>query len=128
MHRYKLAHKQKPDNESYNTLRSIILFLTLLFFNLIIVLGPFVAIMATIIAFYALAITLGLSSLLMVTFALIIIYKAPLFSLALFFGGVSLASFAILLGISLIFISKWAIRLSLKYVELNSKIIVGDKK
>ena len=116
-------------NRTFSTLfRAVVATAGLTLFNLIIVLGPFIALMGILFASYITVGALAISSLAICVVGIISLIKAPLFGLGLFFGGIAIGSLTVLLTLALLWVTKWVINLTLAYLRSNIKIIVGEKK
>lgn len=121
------AHKS---TSPVNITRAVFATLGLGFFNLIFILGPFVAIVAVLIALFACAIASTATGI-TVFFAAIFgplfpHYVSVLFNPAVaIFGSIGVACLGILFFIGDVYLSKLLYRLFLRYIKFNIRIIIG---
>ncbi|ASS74000.1 hypothetical protein CIG75_02730 [Tumebacillus algifaecis] len=108
-------------------LRAIFAVVSLGFFNLVFVLGPFFALIAVLVSLYVTA------------FSLIVVPVASLFGQAglgagqfwlTFFVALSCAALGVLMMVGLLYLTKWAYRLLVRYLQFNLQFIKqkGDDK
>ena len=128
-------HIRTAENSSSarDVFRAIFATVGLGFFNLVIVLGPFLALVGVLIALFATGIGLGVSglALLIASFFLpllqqFIVGVAPS-ALGVFFLGVGMACLGALIFIGSLFVAKGFGALTLLYLRLNLRIIRGDE-
>lgn len=127
-----LVGTAEKEQSAGNILRAVVATLGLGFFNLIFVLGPFIALLAVIFAFFAVSgavLLVGVSIFLAVT-PLPIIWgqvHLPAFILAhpaaSIFLSAGLTALGMLMIIATGYITLWVFRLTLKYLRLNIDII-----
>ncbi|MBO8157332.1 MAG: DUF1700 domain-containing protein [Bacillaceae bacterium] len=130
--------KAKSDVSFDNVLRAVIATIGLGFFNLVFLLGPFLAITGIIIALYAVAFSL-------ITAAIAVLLAEPLSGLFHFqfsafglegiskwlvslFSSMILGGLGVLIGIGTIYISKGFYSLTLKYLQSNLKMITKSEE
>lgn len=106
-----------------NVMKAVIAIVSLGFFNLVFVLGPFVGLLGILIALYTIPITLA------VTPFLIIGYHAFSFSglelIQWIFLFMTLLGLAVLMTIGLLYLTKAVYKVVLIYLQFNLKIIRG---
>ncbi|HUX21207.1 MAG TPA: DUF1700 domain-containing protein [Spirochaetia bacterium] len=110
-------------------LRAVFATLSLGFFNIVIVLGPFIAVVAVVVSLWAVAASIGLSGV-GIVFGVIArpIFPAYLSTggfhpAFLIFAGIGLAALGVLAVIGMWQLSKWVVRVVGKYVQLNVRIV-----
>ncbi|MFT8318978.1 MAG: DUF1700 domain-containing protein [Sporolactobacillus sp.] len=117
------ADKKPLRQPAINLTRCILAGTVLLFFNLIIVFGPFIAIVSTYFSIWAIVITFVVSPLL--AFALLQAGWSSFFFI--FFCSLILLGIGILLSIALIIIGKLLWKLFLIYARFNLEVVTGRK-
>ncbi|NGQ94339.1 DUF1700 domain-containing protein [Brevibacillus sp. SYP-B805] len=104
--------------------RMIIAGIGLGFFNVVVVLGPFLAIAGSIIGLWVAAFALILSPVALMA------YLAPPVSgdemAYAVFGGMAAVGFGLLVAIVLYYVTKWMYRLTVLYVRFNLRLIRGE--
>lgn len=103
--------------------RAVIATVSLGFFNLIFVLGPFIALFCVIIAFYAVAIAL-----LLAPFSLFLPFFFPVEPMEwvqMGFLSTVCVGLGLLLLVGMIYVTRWCYQFVLKYLQLNLRIIKG---
>ncbi len=110
-------------------LRAVFATLSLGFFNVVVVLGPFVGILAVVVSLWAVAASIGLSGL-GVVLAVIAQPILPAYittggfhPVFLIFAGIGLAALGVLAGIGMWQLTKWVVRMIGKYVQFNVRIV-----
>ncbi|EJL43862.1 hypothetical protein BAG01nite_09830 [Brevibacillus agri] len=106
-----------------NMSRAIIATISLGFFNLVFVLGPFFALIGVLIACYAVSL-----SLLVAPLGILMEYGFPAPSqerLLLLFGSLVSLGLGGMLAVGLLRLTKWLYRLFLKYLQFNVQMIRG---
>ena len=129
---------QQMNNQGYMPPRgnsgaaSVMMFLVMLFFNLVFVLGLYVGGWSIIIGFFAAAFGLIVAGIAMITASLFYVpslLSVPQFMLdhrALLLGGsVIVLSLGALLGIGTLYMTKGYLWLTVKYIKFNRKVIRG---
>lgn len=112
-----------------SVLRAVFATTSLGFFNIVIVLGPFVALVAVMISLWAAAASIGLSGL-----ALVLgVIAQPIFPayistggfhpIVLVFAGIGLAALGVVVAIGMISLSRVVLRMVGSYVRLNVRIV-----
>jgi uncharacterized membrane protein len=110
-------------------LRAVFASLSLGFFNLVIVLGPFIGVVAVVISLWAVAASLALSGV-AVLLGLIVMPILPQFlstgglsAAFLVFASIGTSGLGLLASIGMWYLSKWFIIAIAKYVQLNVRIV-----
>ncbi|BBB92005.1 MAG TPA: DUF1700 domain-containing protein [Methylomusa anaerophila] len=106
-----------------NITRAVLATVSLGFINLVFVLGPFLGIIGILTAFYGVALALIATPVLMLLAAGFPSEAAGI--LAWIFTSMITVGAGILLGIGMIFVTKWAGKAFLKYLQFNIRIIKG---
>ncbi|HET6485140.1 MAG TPA: DUF1700 domain-containing protein [Spirochaetia bacterium] len=114
-------------------LRAVFASISLTFFNLVVVLGPFVGLVGVMIGLWATAISLpisGVAAVLAPLAALIIPQWVSLGGLSAFFwifGGIGVAALGVLAVIGMYLLSRLFLRATAAYVKLNARIVTRRK-
>jgi uncharacterized membrane protein len=106
-----------------NMSRAILATVSLGFFNLVFVLGPFIALIGVLVALYAVSF-----SLMVAPVGIFFDYGMPTTSqerLFLLFGGMASLGLGGMLGIGMYRLTKWLYRQFLRYLQFNVKMIRG---
>lgn len=112
-----------------NILRAVYASLGLGFFNVVVVLGPFIGVLAVLLSLFVVSIAVALCGL-----AAIIIAFVPSFSMkavtsaGLIFIGIGLIALGILFFIGNCYLSKYIYIGTIKYLKWNARIITGAEK
>ncbi len=117
-----------------NIVRAVMATLGLGFFNLVFVLGPFIALAAVLFALFAVAVALTVAG---VAGSMAIVAAPLLPSLAIdssffvnpagiFFFSIGLIALGLLFLIANCYLAKWFYLVTIKYLKMNSKIIRGS--
>jgi uncharacterized membrane protein len=129
-----LVTKAEEEKSAGNLFRMIFATISLSFFNLIFVVGIFVALFAVVVSLFAVGFAVTISGI-AVFFAGIFYpafsqftYNLTINPFAVIFGGIALASFGILFLIGTGYLSKWFYIITIKYVKFNIKIVRGKSK
>jgi len=126
-----LVSKAEKKKSFKNIWKAIFATIGLSFFNLIVMLGPFIAMFAIVISFFAAGFAIAMSGLALVVAAFLPLefFYIPAFNhLAMFFGGIGLVCLGILFCIGTWYIGKGFSILTIKYIKLNIRIISGEKE
>lgn len=126
-----LVKKAEDKSNWSNTWRAVFATLSLGFLNLIIVLGPFIGLVAVIIALFATSISIAASGVAMIVGGIVgfILTVHPLPSVAL--AGISVAGFGVgalgvLMTIGMWYLTKLFFKGVVIYLKFNMKIIGGE--
>jgi len=120
-------HLEKVDHQlsAGNVMRAVWAVIGLGFFNLVIVLGPFVALAGMIISIWAVSLSFTLSPLL---FLVDVALHPGGFMLFTLFASIALCGFGILIGIGMFHVTK-AIALGfIRYLKYNASLVKGGLK
>ncbi|OPL17429.1 MAG: hypothetical protein AVO38_00105 [delta proteobacterium ML8_D] len=128
-----LVDKAEKATSAINITRAVFATMGLGFFNLIFILGPFIAVVAVLLALFVSAIAITASG---ITLFLAAIF-GPLFpqyftvlvtpAVAVFIS-IGLTCFGILFFIGNIYLAKWLYRLFIRYIKFNLRIITGRER
>ncbi|MBM3701663.1 MAG: DUF1700 domain-containing protein [Actinobacteria bacterium] len=127
-----LVSEAEKTTSAVNITRAVFATLGLGFFNLVFILGPFIAIAAVLISLFATAISITASG---ITVFLTAIF-GPMFPqyftglvnpAAAIFGSIGLTCFGILFFVGDIYLAKWLYRLFVRYIKFNLRIITGKE-
>ena len=116
-----------------SVLRAVFASISLGFFNIIFVLGPFLGLVGVMIGLWATAVSLGVSGLAVLLSPLAAVIVPGAITLAgmnpafLFFDGVGVAALGVLAVIGMIKLSELFIRMIAAYVRLNARIVTRRK-
>jgi uncharacterized membrane protein len=116
-----------------SVVRAVFASISLGFFNIIFVLGPFLVIVGVMIGLWAAAAALGVSGLAVLLSPLAAVIVPGAISLSgmnpafLFFAGVGVAALGVLAVIGMIKVSELFVRLIAAYVRLNARIVSRRK-
>jgi len=116
-----------------SVLRAVFASISLGFFNIIFVLGPFLGLVGVMIGLWATAVSLGVSGLAVLLSPLAAVIVPGAITLAgmnpafLFFAGVGVAALGVLAVIGMIKLSELFIRMIAAYVRLNARIVTRRK-
>ncbi|MFY0546316.1 DUF1700 domain-containing protein [Brevibacillus sp. H7] len=116
-------HQAQSDTSIKNVTRALFATVSLGFFNLLFVLGPFFGLIGILLGLYAASVALILSPV-----GLFISYGVPgNADETLFFVSASLASggLGVMMGIGMIALTKWLYRQFLRYLNFNLRMIRG---
>jgi uncharacterized membrane protein len=124
-----MLEEGKTERNAAAVLRAVFAFLSLGFLNIVIVLGPFIAVVAVIVSFWAAAAAVALSGIA----AVVAIPLAPVLPSYVtfgglpvpfvFFAGIGAAALGLLGLIGMWFLTRWFIFAVGKYVQLNARIV-----
>lgn len=117
----KTEKKETPGN----IMRAIWATIGLSFFNLVIVLGPFIALFSILLSFWVVGISFTLSPLLVVVDAVIHIELFNLFEL---FISITLCGIGIFLCLGMIYVTKGFIKGMIRYLKFNISLVKGGLK
>jgi uncharacterized membrane protein len=112
-----------------SVLRAVFASISLTFFNVIVVLGPFLALVGVMIALWAAAVSLPLSGIAIVLAPVAALIVPTFFSLAsmspvfLVFGGIGIAAVGVLAVIGMWKVSQLFVRVIASYVKFNLRIV-----
>jgi uncharacterized membrane protein len=127
-----LVSQAEKTTSAINITRAVLATLGLGFFNLVFILGPFIAIVAVLISLFVSAIAI-IAAGITVFFAsifgpLIPQYFAVLINPAVtIFGSIGVTCFGILFFVGCIYLSKILYRLFVRYIKFNLRIITGKE-
>lgn len=117
--------KVETKDTSSNMLRTLIAIIGLGFFNLVFILGPYLALLGIVLGGWITGITfIGSPFLLFIKFLII----PSSFKLLELFSSIALCGAGIFLILGMFFVTKLIIKISIRYVELNLKIITGGSR
>ncbi len=116
--------------------RAVFASVSLGFFNIIVVLGPFLGLVGVLIGMWAVAASLGIGGIGSLVAAVaspflkgIIGYQVTAGAVAFaFFAGVCLTGLGILAVIGMIFVTRWFLVLTARYVRFNARFVSGRKQ
>lgn len=124
-----ILSKARSEKSVANILRAVFAALSLGFFNIIFILGPFLGLIGVLIGLWAAAVAIGLSG---VGLLLGLIYSSlarwgfieyfPTV-LGVIFAGIGLTSLGGLLCIGMVYLTKWFYKIILKYIQFNINIV-----
>jgi len=128
-----LVARAEKETTAANITRAVFASLGLGFFNLIFVLGPFIALLAILIALFAVAVSItagGITGLLGTIFSPLF---PQVFSLLVnpavgIFASIGLICFGVLFFIGNIYLTRGFFRLFVRYIKFNVRIISGKEK
>lgn len=112
--------QKQPEQD---TARVILLTVLLVMFNLIIVLGPFMAIVGTILSGWMTGIAFVMTPFLYLFKVMFLPNETYLFEL---FLAIGLTGLGILIGIAMFYITRFTIQLTIRYVKFNIRIAKGE--
>ncbi len=110
-------------------MRKILTFLLLIFLNIIIVLGPYMAVLGILLGIFGTGLGFvlgGVAILIGAPFAILLPFLSPHFLTGLGFG-MTLAILGVLIIILGLYLSKSLHRLTLKYINWNLRIVKGGR-
>lgn len=113
----------KNNTSMKNMFRAIIATVSLGFFNLIFILGPFLGLVGVLIGLYGIVI-----GLLVAPIGIFIDYGVPgnmIEFLFMLFSSMVFLSLGVLFGIGITYLSKWCYKLFVRYLQFNLGIIRG---
>ena len=110
------------NDKSNNILKSFIIGIALLFFNLTFILGPLLGLGGILLSFWITGFSFLVSPILVLIKSLFSLLSFNLFEL---FSSIGLSGFGILILIGMYFVSKFLIKVLIKYIKLNIKLITG---
>lgn len=115
--------KAQSNVTASNVGRAVIATISLGFFNLVFVLGPFVAIVGVLIALWAVAFSLTVAPIaLLFNFSNLVVFDNYIQQV---FIAMTLIGLGVLLGIGMIYVTRWFMKGTLNYLQFNTKIIRG---
>lgn len=117
--------KIKNTDTSPNILRALISILGLGFFNLVFILGPFLGLLGVLFAGWMSGLSFLISPFLILIKSL---FSPSSFELFELFSSIALSGVGIFLLLGMFFVSKILIKVFIKYIKLNIKIITGGSK
>ncbi len=124
-----MLEEGKTDRNAAAVLRAVFAFLSLGFLNLVVVLGPFIAVVAVIVSLWAAAAAVAVSGIAVIV-AVPLAPVLPSFvsfgglpMLFVFFAGIGAAALGLLGLIGMWFLTRWFIFGVGKYVQLNARIV-----
>jgi len=127
-----LVSKAEKTKSVKNVWRALFAAIGLSFFNLVIMLGPFIAMFAIVISFFAAGFAISMSGLVLIVAAFLPsleFFYIPAFNhFSMFFAGIGFISLGILFCIGTWYIGKGFSILTIKYIKLNARIISGRKE
>lgn len=116
---------QATENVSVNNIaRAVLATVSLGFINLVFVIGPLFGVIGVLFAFYVVAVVLVVSPVIMLVAAGM--PSEPTGILAWIFTSMVTVGAGSLLGIGMIFVTRWAGKMFLKYLQFNIRIIRGS--
>lgn len=110
------------NDKSNNILKSFIIGIALLFFNLTFILGPLLGLGGILLGFWITGFSFLVSPILVLIKSLFSLLSFNLFEL---FSSIGLSGFGILILIGMFFVSKFLVKALIKYIKLNIKLITG---
>lgn len=111
-----------------NITKAILASISLGLFNLIIVLGPVLAVMAVFIALYATTLSLWIASIAVFVASIVIMaIMGGLLGVSALFASIALFCIATLLFIAINFLGKYFLKGLASYMKINVKIIKGEQ-
>lgn len=124
--------RAEEDKSTANILRAIFAAISLGFFNLIFMLGPFIALVATIFTFFIASGAVAVAGLIIsvVSFFpsyLTVISSVPFNPAAGFFIGIGTAALGLIMLLGTICLAKFFYNLTIAYIKLNLKIITKQE-
>ncbi len=127
-----LVTKAEEEKSMGNIMRVVFATIGMSFFNLVFVVGIFFGLLAVVISLFATGFAITVSGLALMVFAFfptVEFFYMPAFNhIAMFFGGISIASLGLLFTIGAYYVGKGFYVLTIKYVKLNIRVIRGNKK
>ena len=127
---HKVSSAEKSTNLP-NVFRAVIATVSLGFFNIIFVLGPFIALFSVLISLFAAAFSVVVAGLVSSISAFVVPFLyfgngiTPVMLLGIFFGGIAVMALGIMMGIGVYMLSNLFFRMTLSYLRFNMKIIQG---
>jgi uncharacterized membrane protein len=121
-----MLEEGKTDGKPMEVLRAVFAFLSLGFLNIVVVLGPFIALVAVIVSLWAAAAAVALSG---IAAVVAIAFEPSFVSFSglsvpfILFAGLGIAALGLLGLIGMWFLSRWFIFAVGKYVQLNARIV-----
>lgn len=105
--------------------RAIISTVSLGFINLVLVLGPAIAVVSVVFSFYmvSLGLVVAAAGLVGMYFAEVIAVKLQ----EVLFPAMALGGLGVMIGVGTIYLTKWIYGLFVRYLEFNLRIIKGDR-
>lgn len=113
-----IANERQPD-----LARTIIISILLVMFNLTIMLGPFMAVVGTVLSGWITGFVFIMTPFLYLFKMIILPNEAYLFE---FFLSIGLTGLGILLGIAMYYITRFIIQLTIRYVRFNVRVAKGE--
>jgi len=119
--------------DASSVLRAVFASISLGFFNIIFVLGPFLGLVGVMLGLWATAVALAVSGLAVLLSPLATVIVPGAISLSgmnpafLFFAGVGVAALGVLAGIGMVKLSEFFVRVIAAYVRLNLRIVTRRK-
>ena len=116
--------------------RAVFASVSLGFFNIIVVLGPFLGLAGVLIGMWAAAVSIGVSGITVILAAIVGPFLQGVYGFNLtvlnvgfaFFAGACCAALGVLAVIGMVFLTKWFFVLTARYVKFNARIITGKKQ
>ncbi|MGV3487460.1 MAG: HAAS signaling domain-containing protein [Tuberibacillus sp.] len=117
-------HLEKVDDRltAGNIMRAVWAVIGLGFFNLVIVLGPFIALVAIIFSLWAVSLSFTLSPLMVIVD---VVFHPGGFMLFNLFASIALCGLGILIGIGMSYITKWISMGFIRYLKWNASLVKG---
>ena len=127
-----LVSKAEKKKSFKNVWRAIFAAIGMSFFNLIFMLGPFIAMFAIVVSLFATGFAISMAGLVLIVAAFIPtleFFYIPAFNhLSMFFAGIGFVSLGALFCIGTWYLTKGFSILTIKYIKLNGRIISGEKE
>ena len=120
-----LARASGNLSDASSAVRAVVAAGGLGFFNLVFVLGPAMAVVATIFAIGLAGVAFVASPILLLVFTALRLQTFHWFD---FFSSLTLAGIGIFVSIAAYYMSKWTVQLTTRYLAFNLRIIKGDKQ
>lgn len=108
-----------------NVIRAVWAVIGLGFFNIVIVLGPFIGLLGVIFAGWVTGVSFVASPILVLVNAVVNVGTFQLFDL---FASIGLCGLGLLIGLGMFFITKWLTYLFVKYLKFNISLVKGGLK
>lgn len=117
--------KMESDVSAGNIIRAVWAVIGLSFFNLVIVLGPFIAVVAIIFSGWITSIAFAVSPILYILN--LIFYPSQFIMFDLFFS-IFLCGIGIFIGIIMYYVTNWMIKMTTRYLQYNINLAKGGLK
>lgn len=118
------VEKANESGDATSVIRAVLAVGSLGFFNLVVVLGPAVAVYGVLFSFWAVALVLIASPILVLISIPFLIDGSVLNQL---FLSLTMSGIGILLALGLKVVTKIVLKITMKYLEFNKKIIRGER-